>query len=134
MLRQAGLVRPFVLNRPAGSTGPATHSPERLALLAEADAICTSEIEAAEAHIGLWQYFAVLLPVKNVGVIGDVRTYELAITLRIVESSDGMTADWGYLDRELLCRISTRIINEVQGINRVVLDISSKPPSTIEWE
>ena len=107
---------------------------EGLALLAEADAICTSEIEAAGAHKGLWQYFAVLLPVKSVGVMGDARTYESAIALRIVESLDGMTADWGYLDRELLRRISTRIINEVQGINRVVLDISSKPPSTIEWE
>ena len=114
------------------TAGPVTR--EGLALLAEADAICTSEIEAAGAHVGLWQYFAVLLPVKSVGVMGDARTYESAIALRIVESSDGMTADWGYLDRELLRRISTRIINEVSGINRVVLDISSKPPSTIEWE
>ena len=78
--------------------------------------------------------FAVLLPVKSVGVMGDARTYENACALRIVESLDGMTADWGYLDHQLLRRISNRIINEVRGINRVVLDISSKPPATIEWE
>ena len=74
------------------------------------------------------------LPVKSVGVMGDARTYESCCALRIVESQDGMTADWGYLDRELLGRISNRIINEVRGINRVVLDVSSKPPATIEWE
>ena len=109
-------------------------TPERCALLREADAIVTSEIQEADAHVGLWQYFAVLLPVKSVGVMGDARTYENACALRIVESVDGMTADWTYLDHELLRRISNRIINEVRGINRVVLDISSKPPSTIEWE
>ena len=109
-------------------------TPERLALLREADHIVTSEIEAAGAQKGLWQYFAVLLPVQSVGVMGDARTYENACCLRIVESLDGMTADWGYLDRELLRRISNRIINEVRGINRVTLDISSKPPATIEWE
>jgi GMP synthase (glutamine-hydrolysing) len=107
---------------------------ERCAVLREADDIVTSEIQEAGAHEGLWQYFAVLLPVKSVGVMGDARTYENACALRIVESQDGMTADWGYLDHELLRRISNRIINEVRGINRVVLDISSKPPSTIEWE
>jgi len=107
---------------------------ERLALLREADAICTAEIEAAGAHVGLWQYFAVLLPVQSVGVMGDKRTYESTCALRIVESTDGMTADWAYLPQELLQRISTRIINQVRGINRVVLDVSSKPPSTIEWE
>ncbi|MDA1265224.1 MAG: glutamine-hydrolyzing GMP synthase [Planctomycetota bacterium] len=107
---------------------------ERCELLREADHIVTSEIQAAGAHEGLWQYFAVLLPVKSVGVMGDARTYENACALRIVESQDGMTADWGYLDHELLRKISNRIINEVRGINRVVLDISSKPPSTIEWE
>ena len=96
--------------------------------------IVTGEIEAAGAHEGLWQYFAVLLPVKSVGVMGDARTYEHACALRVIESRDGMTADWTYLDHELLRRISNRIINEVRGINRVVLDISSKPPSTIEWE
>jgi GMP synthase (glutamine-hydrolysing) len=109
-------------------------TPEEVAILQEADAIVTGEIEAAGADEGLWQYFAVLLPVKSVGVMGDARTYENACALRVVESRDGMTADWTYLDHELLRRISNRIINEVRGINRVVLDISSKPPSTIEWE
>jgi GMP synthase (glutamine-hydrolysing) len=107
---------------------------ERCALLCEADHIVTSEIEAAGAHEGLWQYFAVLLPVSSVGVMGDARTYENCCALRVVQSSDGMTADWAYLDRELLARISNRVINEVRGINRVVLDVSSKPPATIEWE
>jgi GMP synthase (glutamine-hydrolysing) len=109
-------------------------TPEKVAMLQEADAICTSEIEAAGAHVGLWQYFAVLLPVQSVGVMGDLRTYEDVCALRVVESADGMTADWSYLPREVLQRISSRIINQVRGINRVVLDISSKPPATIEWE
>jgi GMP synthase (glutamine-hydrolysing) len=107
---------------------------ERLELVRGADSIVTGEIEAAGAHRDLWQYFAVLLPVKSVGVMGDARTYENACALRIVQSSDGMTADWAWLERDLLRTISNRIINEVKGINRVVLDISSKPPSTIEWE
>jgi len=107
---------------------------ERLALLREADAIITTEIEAAGAHEGLWQYFGVLLPVKTVGVMGDARTYENVCAVRVVESVDGMTADWAYLERDLLRRISNRVINEVRGINRVVLDVSSKPPATIEWE
>ena len=107
---------------------------ERCDLLREADRICTDEIEAAGAHAGLWQYFAVLLPVQSVGVMGDHRTYENACALRVVESVDGMTADWAYLDQALLQGISSKIINRVRGINRVVLDISSKPPATIEWE
>jgi GMP synthase (glutamine-hydrolysing) len=107
---------------------------ERLHALREADHIVTSEIEAAGAHRGLWQYFAVLLPVKSVGVMGDQRTYEEACAIRIVQSEDGMTADWVQLEKDLLGKISNRIINEVRGINRVVLDISSKPPGTIEWE
>ena len=107
---------------------------ERLHALREADHIVTTEIEAAGAHKGLWQYFAVLLPVKSVGVMGDQRTYEEACAIRIVQSEDGMTADWVQLPKDLLARISNRIINEVRGINRVVLDISSKPPGTIEWE
>ncbi len=109
-------------------------TPERLAVLREADHIVTTEVEAAGAHASLWQYFAVLLPVQSVGVMGDQRTYESTCALRIVSSSDGMTADWVYLEHELLRRISSRITAEVRGINRVVLDISSKPPSTIEWE
>jgi GMP synthase (glutamine-hydrolysing) len=107
---------------------------ERIDLLQEADAIVTDEIESAGVHKDLWQYFAVLLPVKSVGVMGDNRTYENACALRLVESVDGMTADWAYPPRDVLRRISSRIINEVRGINRVVLDVSSKPPSTIEWE
>ncbi len=109
-------------------------TPERCELTREADAIVREEIENAGEHTGLWQYFAVLLPVKSVGVMGDQRTYEDACAIRIVESEDGMTADWGHLSHETLQTISNRIINEVRGINRVVLDISSKPPATIEWE
>ncbi len=105
-----------------------------LTILREADAIFVEEIRAAGLYEQLWQSFAVLLPVKSVGVMGDGRTYEQTIALRAVTSEDGMTADWCYLPQELLRRVSNRIINEVRGINRVVLDISSKPPSTIEWE
>ncbi|MFT7667836.1 MAG: GMP synthase (glutamine-hydrolyzing) [Planctomycetota bacterium] len=137
--RFLGLADRIVLRQPFPGPGLAVRilgevTREKVALLQEADAICTGEIEAAGEHKDLWQYFAVLLPVKTVGVMGDRRTYEATCALRIVESSDGMTADWGYLPRELLQRISGRIINQVPGINRVVLDISSKPPSTIEWE
>ena len=137
--RYLGLDERILMRQPFPGPGLAVRiagevTPERCALLREADAIVTSEIQEADAHVGLWQYFAVLLPVKSVGVMGDARTYENACALRIVESVDGMTADWTYLDHELLRRISNRIINEVRGINRVVLDISSKPPSTIEWE
>jgi GMP synthase (glutamine-hydrolysing) len=107
---------------------------DRCRLTREADAIVREEIEATGEHAPLWQYFAVLLPVKSVGVMGDARTYEDACAIRIVESEDGMTADWGHVSHETLQRISNRIINEVRGINRVVLDISSKPPATIEWE
>ena len=107
---------------------------DRLETLREADAIVTSEVEAAGLHKSLWQYFAVLLPVRSVGVMGDARTYEEACAIRAVESTDAMTADWAQLPYDLLGKISNRIINEVRGINRVVLDISSKPPATIEWE
>ena len=100
----------------------------------EADYILDEEIRADGLYSTLWQRFAVLLPFKSVGVMGDGRTYEQTIALRAVHSEDGMTADWAYLPHELLRRVSSRIINEVRGINRVVLDISSKPPSTIEWE
>lgn len=107
---------------------------ERLALLQEADAIVLEEIKKAGLYFDLWQAFAVLLPIKSVGVMGDERTYENVCALRIVQSTDGMTADWAELPHALLTQISNRIINEVKGINRVVYDISSKPPATIEWE
>jgi GMP synthase (glutamine-hydrolysing) len=107
---------------------------ERLRILREADTIVVSETKAGDWYYKVWQSFAVLLPVRSVGVMGDERTYENTVALRIVESQDGMTADWHYLERELLARISNRIINEVRGVNRVVLDVTSKPPGTIEWE
>ena len=107
---------------------------DRLEVLRAADAIFISEIEAAGLYDEIWQALAVLLPVKSVGVMGDARTYENAVALRAVTSSDAMTADWARIPVDVLARISNRIINEVQGINRVVYDISSKPPSTIEWE
>jgi GMP synthase (glutamine-hydrolysing) len=106
----------------------------RLAVLRRADAIVDEEIRAAELYDSVWQSFAVLLPVRSVGVMGDDRTYEETCVVRAVTSSDGMTADWARLPHEVLARISSRIINEVKGINRVTYDISSKPPATIEWE
>ena len=107
---------------------------ERVAVLQEADDIIMQEIHSAGWYHKVWQAFGVLLPIESVGVMGDERTYENALALRVVESLDGMTADWVNLPYELLGRISTRVINEVRGVNRVVYDISSKPPSTIEWE
>lgn len=107
---------------------------ERLRILREADTIVVAEMKASEWYYKVWQSFAVLLPIQSVGVMGDERTYESTIALRAVESQDGMTANWVRLPYDLLAQISTRIINEVKGVNRVVLDISSKPPSTIEWE
>ena len=107
---------------------------ERLALLRDADAIVQEEIRRAGLERTLWQAFAVLLPVRSVGVMGDFRTYAEAIALRAVTSQDAMTADWARLPYEVLASISSRIINEVTGVNRVVYDVSTKPPSTIEWE
>ena len=109
-------------------------TPERVALLQEADDIVVAEISAAGLYRKLWQSFAVLLPVKAVGVMGDQRTYAYTCAIRAVHSEDGMTADWAPLPYDVLAHISSRIVNEVRGINRVVYDITSKPPGTIEWE
>jgi GMP synthase (glutamine-hydrolysing) len=136
---QLGLPKEIVYRQPFPGPGLAVRilgevTPERLSILREADTIVQSEMEAADWYYKVWQSFAVLLPVQSVGVMGDQRTYENTVVLRIVESQDGMTADWVRLPFELLARISNRISNEVKGVNRVCYDISSKPPSTIEWE
>ena len=112
--------------------GPVTR--ERLDLLRRVDAIYVEEIQAAGLYDQIWQAFAVLLPIKSVGVMGDYRTYDHVVALRAVTSRDGMTADWFAFAPDVLGRISSRIINEVRGVNRVVYDVSSKPPATIEWE
>ncbi len=109
-------------------------TPERLAILRDADAIALEEIKRAGLYRSIWQAFAVLLPVRSVGVMGDERTYDSVLAIRAVTSVDGMTADWFRMPHEVLGTISARIVNEVKGINRVVYDISTKPPSTIEWE
>jgi GMP synthase (glutamine-hydrolysing) len=109
-------------------------TPERVTILQKADHIAMEEIKRANLYRDIWQAFVVLLPIRSVGVMGDGRTYENVAAFRAVQATDGMTADWFKMDHEVLGKISNRIINEVKGINRVVYDISSKPPSTIEWE
>jgi GMP synthase (glutamine-hydrolysing) len=136
---ELGLPREIVMRQPFPGPGLAVRilgeiTPERLEVLRSADAILLEEIRRADLYEKVWQAFAVLLPVKTVGVMGDERTYENVVALRIVDSLDAMTADWTRVPYEILARISNRIINEVRGVNRVVYDISSKPPSTIEWE
>jgi len=137
--RELGLPESIVSRQPFPGPGLAIRimgevTRERLVTLREADAIVLEEMRAAELYTKVWQSFAVLVPVKTVGVMGDERTYEDVVALRIVDSVDAMTADWSRVPYELLAKMSSRIINEVKGVNRVVLDISSKPPSTIEWE
>jgi GMP synthase (glutamine-hydrolysing) len=136
---QLGLPEEIVWRHPFPGPGLAVRclgdvTSERLETLREADAIVVSEIKAANLYRSSSQAFAVLLPVRSVGVMGDARTYEDVIAVRCVTTDDFMTADWTHLPHDLLSRISTRIINEVKGVNRVVYDISSKPPATIEWE
>ena len=109
-------------------------TPEAVKTLSLADDIFITELRKAGLYDKVWQAFAVLLPVRTVGVMGDGRTYDQVVALRAVTSSDGMTADWARLPDTFLARVSSRIVNEVQGVNRVVYDISSKPPATIEWE
>ena len=137
--QELGLPREIVHRQPFPGPGLAVRilgevTRKRCGILRGADAIIIEEMKAADWYYQVWQSFGVLLPVRSVGVMGDERTYEYTLAVRAVESRDGMTADWVRLPYELLERISNRIINEVDGINRVCLDISSKPPATIEWE
>ncbi|MGB5217709.1 MAG: glutamine-hydrolyzing GMP synthase [Smithella sp.] len=137
--KELGLADDVVWRQPFPGPGLAIRiigevTPQRLSVLRKADTILWEEIRAKKLYYKLWQSFAVLLPLKSVGIMGDQRTYENILAIRAVTSDDAMTADWAQLPQDVLARISNRIINEVRGVNRVVYDISSKPPSTIEWE
>jgi GMP synthase (glutamine-hydrolysing) len=137
--RELGLPERFVGRHPFPGPGLAIRLPggvtrEKIAILQEADAIYLDEIRKAGLYDRIWQAFAVLLPVQTVGVMGDHRTYEFVCALRAVTSVDGMTADFYPFDMAFLGRVATRIVNEVRGVNRVVYDVTSKPPGTIEWE
>jgi GMP synthase (glutamine-hydrolysing) len=136
---ELGLPKEIVYRQPFPGPGLAVRilgevTPGRISLLQEADDIVVTEIRRAGLYTQIWQSFAVLLPVMSVGVMGDQRTYAYTCAIRAVHSEDGMTADWVPLPYEVLKTISNRIVNEVRGINRVVYDVTSKPPGTIEWE
>jgi GMP synthase (glutamine-hydrolysing) len=137
--RELGIPAAFLGRHPFPGPGlairiPGEVTPQRVGILQEADAIFIQALRDHNLYDTVWQAFAVLLPVSTVGVMGDERTYENVLALRAVTSVDGMTADWAHLPYTFLAQVSTRIINEVKGVNRVVYDISSKPPATIEWE
>jgi GMP synthase (glutamine-hydrolysing) len=137
--RQLGITEDVIGRHPFPGPGLAVRilgevTPERITILQQADDIYITELKKNDLYNKIWQAFAVLLPVQTVGVMGDERTYENALVLRAVTSTDGMTANWYPMPYEVISYISNRIINEVGGINRVVYDISSKPPATIEWE
>lgn len=137
--REIGVSEALLMRHPFPGPGLAVRilgdvTPAKIELLRHADEIFMEELRSRGLYDSIWQAFAVLLPVQTVGVMGDARTYEAAVALRAVTSRDGMTADWYAFDKDTLSRISSRIINEVKGINRVVYDVSSKPPATIEWE
>jgi len=137
--KELGVSRDFILQHPFPGPGLAVRivgevTKERLKMLREVDEILIQEIKKARLYKKLWQAFTVLLPVRSVGVMGDRRTYQRVVVLRMVRSVDGMTADWYPADNAVLSRISSRIVNEVEGVNRVVYDITTKPPGTIEWE
>jgi GMP synthase (glutamine-hydrolysing) len=139
LAKELGLDREFIIQHPFPGPGLAVRivgevTPERIKVIRDADEIILEEVKRARLYQKLWQAFAVLLPVKSVGVMGDRRTYHGVVVVRLVESVDGMTANWFHADHGLLSRISNRIVNEVDGVNRVAYDITTKPPGTIEWE